>query len=342
MLSILKKTCIVAICALSTYAAKAQKTEPLTLGLPKDKISGSLYNKITVLDLRPDTSSLGIVQEGMLNRQVKVVAKQPLQLQFDNILKSLTNESAKSGELVVQLRQLAFSELTSSFSEHGYFGFGATLYAKKGDMYLPINSIDTLAVVSAMDVTKKNIQNGSDIIAKFLSESLLKTPNATSGYIFNDLINFADVAKKALKLYNSEMYADGYYLNYRSFSNQVPDGQIVLDGIEVKPGNIKAKDAKGKLKKLKSETTYAIVYNGKPFISTPSGFYPINKSEGDLFFTGKLGNPRNNNTAAMGTMYGALGGALFGAMTTANNINPSYQVKIYYLTGDFIRLKEVK
>ncbi|HWZ34814.1 MAG TPA: hypothetical protein VNW51_01580, partial [Mucilaginibacter sp.] len=288
------------------------------------------------------TSGLGIVQEGILNRQVKVVAKEPLQVQFDNILKSLNNESAKPGELIIQLRQLAFSELTSSFSEHGYFGFGATLYAKKGDMYLPIQSIDTLAIVSAMDVTKKNIQNGSEIIAKFLSESLPKVPNETNGYTYNDLINFADITKNTLRLYNSDVYVDGYYLNYKSFSNQAPDGQIVLDGKELKPGNIKATDAKGKLKKLKSETIYAMVYNGKPFISTPSGFYPVSKSNGDFFFTGKLSNPRNNNAAAMGSMYGAIGGALFGAMTAANDINPTFDVKIYYLTGDFIRIREVK
>ena len=345
MLSQLKRIGITATCVLSVHYTRAQNVEPLTLNLPKEKVKSSLYNNIEVLDLRPDTTSLGVIQKGMLNRQVKIVAQEPLQVQFNNMLKALNDDSAKSGKLVVQLRQLAFSELTSAYSEHGYFGFGATLYAKKDSLYIPIQSIDTLAVVSAMDVTNKNIKNGSRIITKFLSDALNKVPVEASGYNYRDLINFADVTKKTLKLYTSDTYVDGYYTSYKSFSNQQPDGQFVLeDKKELIPGNIKVPDKNGKLKKIKPGTVYAIVYKGTPYISTPLAFYPISKANNELFFTGKLSNFKVNNgsVAAMGMMYGAIGGALYGALASADDSNPTFEVKIYYLTGDFIKIKEIK
>jgi len=340
----LKNIGIAAIFAFSIQSVFAQEVEPLALDLPQAKVKGSLYNHIQLLDLRPDTSGIGIVQKGLFNRQVKLIAQESLEAQFNNILKSLNDESAKTSELVIQLRQLFFSELTSNYSEHGYFGFGATVYAKKDSLYIPVKSIDTMVVVSGMDVTKKNIRSGSGLIVQFLHEAIQKTPEGSSGYTYNELLNFADVTKKTLKLYTSDTCIDGYYSSYKSFSNQVPDGHFFLDGKEVNQKNVKVVDKKGVLRKIKPETVYAIVYQGKPYISTPLNYYPLTKTGNEFYFTGKLSDVKNNSGSgvAMGAMYGAIGGALYGALAASYNGNPIYEVKIYYLTGDFIRLKEIK
>ncbi|MGF7081733.1 hypothetical protein [Mucilaginibacter sp. UYCu711] len=95
------------------------------------------------------------------------------------------------------------------------------------------------------------------------------------------------------------------------------------------------------MKKIRSESLYAIVHKGRPYIVNAFGYYPVNKSGNDFYFTGRLAQSAKNGVMASGAMYGAIGGAIAGAFSSAMS-DQIYDVKIYYLTGDFIRLKEAK
>lgn len=320
----------------------AQNFEKLTLTLPQTKISNSLYNKVTLIDLRPDTVSLGIIQTGAFNRVAIVVTKEPLQQQISNILTALTDNTAKSQELVLQLRYISFAEMTGGFSEKGYFLLKAQLYAKADDGYRKINTIDTVATISsAIDVSNALLKKGSETLSNFIAANLKRKPSNYS-YSYNDVVKVDSIEKSKLPVYNTNIYADGLYLTYKTFAEQTPDMKIIVEGDEIEKNNVKATDETGKLKKVKSGTFFAIVYKGVPYVSTSSGYYKLNKNNDDFFFNGKVEDVLHSSstTAMSGMMFGALGGAIAGAISAASASNDSKgEFKVSYQDGRFIKVR---
>ena len=321
----------------------AQNIERLTFNLPQTKVTNSLYNKITLIDLRPDTCNMGVVQTGMFNKKALVVAKQPLNLQLNDILTALIDNTAKSQELVLQLRLISFAEETGGFTEKGNFSLNAQLYAKTTNGYNKINTIDTTVTVSsAMDVTNALLKKGGETLSNFIAANLRHQPS-NNNYTFNEVEKADSVEKSKLTLYKTNTFTDGLYMTYKAFCDQMPDKKITVEGDSVKKNNVKVADETGKLEKVTAGDYYAVVYKGKPYISSPFGNYPLTKVNNDFFFTGKLSNNVNNNYAAIGSMYGAIGGAVAGAAGAAVGYNYDiFLYKIFYKNGLFIRLKGVR
>src|SRR5687768_10485031 len=145
-----KRGNILFILSLWTLLSQAQgKTEDFQISLPEEKITGSLYNSIQLLDIRNDTASLGIIQKGAFNKRVTVVAKTPLAIQFVNVVNAFTDNTAKSGELLLLLRQFNFAEVTGAMSEKGYFQFRAILFAIENGKYNKLGAIDTVVLVKS-------------------------------------------------------------------------------------------------------------------------------------------------------------------------------------------------
>jgi hypothetical protein len=319
-------------------SVKAQSTEKLTFLLPQNKVTNSLYNKMTLVDLRPDTSNMGIVQTGAFNKKATVVTKAPLNIQLDNILASLIDNTAKSQELVLQLWFISFAEETGGFTESGSFSLNAQLYAKTNNGYRKINTIDTVAKVSsAMDVTNALLKKGGETLSNFISANLRRQPS-NYNYTFNEIEKADSVEKSKLIVYTTNTYNDGLYLTYKSFCDQIPDKKVTVDGDSVKRNNVKAPDETGQFKKVTSGKYYAVVYKGKPYISSPFGNYPLTKINNDFFFSGKLSDNTNYSYMAMGSMYGAIGGAIAGAATAAASGRSYFEYKIFYKNGQSIRL----
>lgn len=327
---------IAAITLLIDSNTQAQSTQKFTFELPENKVSHSLYNKIGVLDIRKDTTSMGIIQTGAFNKNTKVIAKEPLDNQFNHILNALTDSTAKSQELLIQIRQLSFAEVTGSFKENGYFYLRAGLYAKQPNGYQEIKTIDTISQISSgVDVTKALLQRGSETIAGFIASNLNKAPAAEKIYSYTDLIRIDSVEKRNLKVYNTTTYADGLYLTYQSFCNQVPDAPIIVTNNFI-DYTMKTPGEKGKLKKVKSDKVYAVVYQGQAYIATKYDYYPLKKTNDDFFFTGKA-------SATPSTVGMITARAFFGILGTlaASNAEATFEMKIDHLNGDFIRIKEI-
>lgn len=322
--------------SLCQVANAQMDTEPYSFQLPDKKVNSSLYNKISVVDARNDTSNMGIIQTGAFNKQNLLVAKEPLRTQFNNILNALVDSSQKQGQLIIQLRRLRFNEVTSAVSEKGYFTFKAELYAFNNGSYKKISSIDTLSTVGAMDVTNKNLKKGSEIIAEFISSNLKKEPVETIYYSYNDILKVDSIEKKTFKLYTTDAYTDGVYLTYNAFRDQTPSAKLMVDGDEPLKNNTKMQDSAGVWRKIKLTSVYALVYKGKPYIATQYGYYPLTKSNNDFIFTGK-GNVSTNTSVMMGyAIFGALGGAI------AASEKSTFEMKIDQESGQLIRLKEIK
>lgn len=317
---------------------QAQKIEEFSFTKPGYKIPYSLYNSITFIDSRRDTSTLGIIQTGAFNRQALVVAKGGLGNQVKNIVALFTDSTATKNELLLQLRMYNLAEVTSGFSEKGYFKLYAHLFAKADNGYSKVADIDTLVKLSSgMDVSNALLQTSSNVFSDFIANNLTSKPLSSATYSYNYILKIDSVEKSRLKIYTTDTYTDGVYYRYSSFSDQIPDGEIVVEGDSLRGDNVKIYDAKRKLKKLPLANAYAIVYKGKPYLSNLFGFSPMYKRNNDLFFNGRISIYRNASSGgviAAGALFGLVGALAVSAAGSSDIYDG--EIKIDYLTGEFV------
>ena len=324
---------------LSINAFSQRVTEDFKITLPDQKIHGSLYKIIKFIDSRYDTSNYGIVQLGAFNRKARVVPEIPVSLQLSLVLDALTDSSAADGELLLQVNQFNFAEVTGAMSERGYCYVRATLYALDGEKYRRLDKIDTVALIKSMDVTRALFRNGSKLVSNFISQNLLKLPADLVNYSYNEVVKMDEIEKSKIKIYQTSSFTDGIYLSYSSFRNQEPDKPVVA---EIKSGSIipsiKMTDESGKLIKVKSKDIYAFVYKGQPFMSTDYGYYKLDKKENDFYFTGKAKtSAKTGDVIAASLFFGIIGGLI-----ASGTADATFDMKIDYVNGGFIRLREIK
>ncbi|MEP6585017.1 MAG: hypothetical protein ABJA90_12160 [Ginsengibacter sp.] len=313
------------------------RTEDFEIALPEQKVQNSLYNKISFLDSRDDTTYMGIVQLGAFNKKAKVISKIPLEAQLRKVMSSLTDSTGKNGELLFQLRQFNFAEITGAVNEKGYCYLKAALYSKTRDQYQSISSIDTVILIKSMDVTRALFRNGSKVISNFIETNLLHEPGSLNYYSYNDVVNMDSIEKRSIAVYNISKFSDGLYNTYTSFKNQTSDAEISVNMKDEKIFSVKALDKMGKAVKVKAKDIYAIVYNGQPFIATEYGYYPLQKMNDDFFFTGRAKvTAKTGDVIAASFFFGIIGGLI------ASNSEAIFEMKIDHSNGGFIRMKEIK
>lgn len=322
-------------------AAQGQKRreEKYTIALPEQKVPDSRYNSLLFIDGRTDTSHMGIVQLGAFNKKTFVVPETPLGQQFQAIFNHLIDSSARQGECVFLLRQFSFAEITKAMSEKGYCYLRAALFAKTGEGYQKINAIDTVVVVSAMDVTQAMFRRGNKTIHEFIGQSLQRTPEDTFLYSLADLGALDSVEKRRIPVYNTTTYTEGVYATYEAFKQQKPDKpEAVIETDKESLFVVKITNEKGKKEKIKSKELYAIVRDGKPYIATEFGYYPLDRRLDDFYFTGKTKVAASQGDIAVASVFfGLIGGLL-----ASQPVEAVFEMKVDHVSGGFIRLKEVQ
>jgi hypothetical protein len=280
------------------------------------KVPNSLYNNIFFLDSRP--------AGGML-RKPKRVTSLPFIYQVRNLLKSLTDSTAKDGELLLQLQLFNFSEITSAQTNEGPCYLKAVLYSKKDDRYQKINSIDTVvAIQKEPNLTKETLAAGGKIITTFITNSLLLTPIDTTFYSSEDVENILNTEEQKIPLYHTVKYADGLYFSYGSFMKQTPDKQITATINDTgKISSVRIIE-NGKKAKISPKEVYAAVYKGIPYIATKYGYYELMKIDGRFVFTGDI-DAKDPRDPLMGSLLE----------------EESFEMTLDPANGKFIRLKMI-
>lgn len=329
-------TSILVLIQLSLTASAQIRTQNFAFNLPEQKVTNSLYNRISFIDSRFDTLSVGIIQRGLFNEKVKQIPKPSFSTQVNDVLNALIDSSAKDGELVLHIRQFNFAEITSSFSERGYCYIRAELFSKNEGQYKILSRIDSVVIVKATDVTIQLLKKSSQALSSFIENNLLKSSADSIYYSLNDIIKIDSIEKIKIPVYNTSVYKDGLYKTFSAFSNQVPDNQITAKIKGENISNIKIASDSGE-STISKKDIYAIVYLGIPYISTEFGYYPLKKIESDFYFTGKAKTTANSgDVVAASIFFGLIGGLI------ASNTNAIFEMKIDHLSGGFIRLKEIK
>lgn len=318
-----------------TYAQENSKK--FNLGFPKEKTQNSLYDKLRFVDSRPDTTDFGFVQTGMLNHKAKLIPEDKLAFLFQRLLQNMIDSTAQDGEILFELRQLAFSEATGMLSEKGFCSFKANLYEKLGENYKKLASIDTLETVSAMDVTGGLLKAGGKIVCEFIRDNLQKKSAETELFSYHQVVKMDSVEKQKIKLYTTEKYNDGLYYSYKSFCEQTPDKEASVVLKEGKVSSVKITNSDDKLVKVKPKEAYALVFQGIPYIATRSKFCLLTKKDDDFYFIGTAKKSASSTDMFVATyMFGILGAALM-----SSNLSGIYEMKIDHKTGAPIILKEV-
>ncbi|RYY21995.1 MAG: hypothetical protein EOO04_16915 [Chitinophagaceae bacterium] len=302
--------------------------------MPERKVANSFYNKIILIDARPDTTHLGVIQKGAFNTQTKLISRNGLRRDFEKLLGGLTDASAGNGTLVFQLRKLRFSEITEAMSETGKCRFRANVYALEGEKYHLLTSIDTILVVEAFDVTKKMQRHGGQLISGFLAEALTQAPQGNIVLQAAQLAKIDSIEKSAFAVYNIPVLKDGIYKTFASFRDQTPEYGVIAN---VKDGRLKSfRVDNGKKKGPAMQTRpYAIVADGTAYIINSYGNYPVTREDGNLYYTGRLqSNGNTREMVAAGVMFGLIGTAIVSA-----NSNSKFNLMVDHLNGEPIRLK---
>lgn len=300
--------------------------------IPKTKVSGSRYSRIYFYDGRPDTVGYGTIQVSATNIPKRVFANPSLSVQCQTIIDSL-NESSDSAkkELLLHLRHLSFSETTGFASEKGFCLMRAALYVRhSAGIYQKLAFIDTLVVTTkTFDATRSIMKKAGNVLTDFITQNITKTPEDTTIYKTGDIKYADNVEKSRLPLYASEIYKDGIYLTYESFSKQKPDknvkAEIVFDVLE----KVSTVDVIGKEEKMSAEDVYAVVFQGKPYMATEYGYYPLVKNHGDFYYTGRASLTGNGNKVFWAQYNFGLVGALIAASEKG-----TFLIKIDHLTGN--------
>lgn len=320
----------------ATINAQNKKTY-FEINTAEQKVTGSLYSSIQLLDARTDTSSFGIVQTGAFNAKSTVVCKENFQQQLQRTLNALTDSASKDGQLLLQLRQFSFAEVTGAMSEKGYCFLRANLFALADKDYRLLNSLDTVIAFNSFDVTKKLLKKGSEAITYLIANNLTASVADTMRYSYSDIVNIDSIEKSRIPLYQADHYQEGVYTTYEGFKNQLPKYRdMVVKMADSSIKNIRVKYGDGTIEKVKSKDIYAVVYKGVPYIATSYGYYPLAKKGNDFFFTGQAKVTANAaDIAAASFFFGIIGGLL------ASTDSAIFEMKIDHLNGGFIHLREI-
>jgi hypothetical protein len=303
------------------------------------KLGKFLYTEIDYIESRADSTQMGFVQVGAFNKKASIITNTPLNLQLKTMVKYLTDSTLKmDSKLIFQLRKLEFAELTTR-TENGYFSLRANLFVRKGDQCQKLLAIDTSLIIHSSDVTKPLLRTGGNIIRDFISLGLQRKPIDSTYYTFNELRKMDSLDKLKLRLYYAQKYREGIYMNYASFRDQGQPLPIVIDTSGTKKKSvIKTKNQYGLLVNIDPQSCYAYVYNNQIYVSTPYGYYPLTKSGDDFYYTGKA-----RVSADIGAML--IGGLLmggYGVGRAADNNTAVFEMKLDYIDGSFIKVKEIK
>lgn len=325
-----------AFCLCAFRLTAQENTDLFSFTPPEKAISQSLYNKISLIDGRSDTSFMGIAQTGMLNRKARVIPEPAISVQINNLFRTLIDDTAREGELVLHIREFSFAELTGSMSEKGYCYLRAGLYSKRNSMLDRLAAIDTVVLVKAMDVTKKMYRAGSSVLTDFIAKNLTIPVSQSTLYTYDDVARIDSIEKQTMKLYSSATLTNGLYKSFISFRDQNPDATDVVCDID--NDNIIIKDGKGKSVKPKPKELYAVVCNGTAYVATDYGFYRLTKRRGDFYFNGKVKSTGNSaDIIAASVFFGAIGGLI-----ASNSATSTYEMKIDHLSGGFMQMNEIK
>jgi len=301
----------------------------------------SFYNHIDFIDSRDD-KQLGFLDKKRIDTLKAII---PIETQIKTLFHNCVDEtSLKDGKILFQLKRLNFSEfIDRELVTKAYCSLGATVYKVRGDKFQKIAFIDTLIVKDyeflKSSFTKKALKGCYQSISNLISKAVQLCPDSSEYFSLGEVKNIDSIEKSKTQLYSTVKFKDGIYLFFESFKNQIPEH--VIEKVKFKKDKLTSVEefieGAGGIE-INREYTYAVVYQGKPYICTKFGFYPLEKRGIDFFFKGNIADINGGvSQYLIGTiLLGRFGGDLLADIATSK---ASVEIKIDYAKGTFIITK---
>lgn len=302
-----------------------ERMKEFVLEKPQTVVSNSLYNQLLVIDQRKEGERLGRVD-------YEVIAAPKLAVQLKNYLTQVTNEQAQPGTMVICLKTFRFAQQSSVMNTQRFCSINADLYEKDDSVYRPIQTLDQIFFLEGSG--KQIMQTGDKELTHLITNNLTIHGNKQVALSYGEMLASDSIAKRKLKLYNTTEFIDGVYSNFESFKNQIPDISASIVARKDKIRSVVTLDSLGNAKKLLPTNVYALVVDGRPFISTGIGFFPLQLQEDDFYFTGNFQVPLRSGMVALVGVVGAM------MLSNAKDVG-EFDAMINYKNGELIRLRRL-
>jgi len=254
--------------------------------------------------------------------------------QLSSLMGRITDRTAKYGVLFLQLRNLYLGKDKESGE---YARLRITLYEQREREYYFINTIDRKISLKKSNDFQENV---SKEITEIISETLTKAYTDPKPYSINELKDIAFFEKENKPLYNTNSFIDGIYSTFSDFVNQKADQRTIIPKFK----NNELKEIKiinstnKKERKISPELIYAVVLDGRPYITTDKKFIPLQKDNDDFFFEDEVSSNRVGimPSFSVGIGSGGYRGGGIGIGVVTHSQKVKFLFKIDHLTGDFM------
>lgn len=331
----MKKIILILISVLSAYQIQGQ-TVNFELVIPEDVVKNSLYNSVECINDMETNSNLGQIS---YSSKINIVTEHiPIQTQLSTLIQHITDQTAGNRILLLHIRDLFFGE---SGDNNTVCHIRMNLYEKDGTDYKLIGITDQLL----SNKPKQIMTEASQAITSFIADNLTKEPMEGAPYSLDEVQNISSVEKSETPLYTTAAYKDGIYTTYLSFADQQPESHEIQ--AKLKDGDI-LKEVKilntvtNKWEKVKPENIYAVVTDGKAYVSKDKKYYRIYRDMDDLKFVAEESAGHSvRPMGSVGVSTGNRGTGFGGGIGIV--IGPKKKDKVTYmidhLNGDFLFVK---
>ncbi len=310
------------------------------------RISNSRFNRITLIDQRLDTTTIGFRERGGFSSQKRIVSVTPLSEQFSRLMASITDKTRQDGELVMQLRRLNLSENTKGSQEFGHFVFRANLFQRQDTEFRRIGTIDTIVNLQGISISRKLVKASHATITNFIARSLRADAISDSVlYSARSIEKIDSVEKSRYAIFSVDSIPDGLYRSWFSLRNLKPSMPIIAKMSNDKFIRLRTIDKRG-IKGPPPMEYFAVVYKGQIYIRTFYGHEPLVRSGDNFMYEGRLTAGGNGFLTAVAL--GATGGVPFlvagGVLAATGNRSAQqrFRIMIDHLNGSEIPISRVE
>jgi hypothetical protein len=325
-------TALFLLCSLPAGLFAQHDTAFLEIVAPKSQPRNSLYYSISFLDSR---NGPGFRQGGSLGFLGKstdqLYLRTPVGPQLTRVLDSLTDAGAGKAQLLFQLRRFRFVEESST----RYCYLSASIYAREGEHCRPLSTLDTVIILTTGNIKKELTKEASKLLTDFIASTLMETGNDSSVYAQADIEHIDSIEEQRLPVYRTDRYADGVYSSFAAFASMKPD--VFATVRTRKDGSITSVyvvDPDGTKVWIDRKYLYAVVSNGRLYLSNEYGYFPVQRIGNEFIFVGVVRVAANNEDL----MTAQIAFGLIGRAIAKSGARAEYRLLIDHLNGRLVHL----
>lgn len=297
-------------------ATKHQRTKKISLD--ESPVSAPLpvpVSGIQILPVGSDTSHLGFVQVGMMNKMVYATPDKGWAVWLKDFVDGKYSAAFKDSgaHLLWVVKDLRITERTFAMAEKAYVRLHAVAYMKTGeDQYRYLTTFDTVLLRGGMDVTGKHGNNIASTFRLLLDASMnsISKPDTAAPQTLNAIVASATRVFNE-PVYHDNMYVPGVYLTYGEFLANHPS--ISHFEINEKRNKLLIYVLEKDSSRTELSHPWGICENGELYKYDERGLVPIER-HGNIFVVSTYFDAinRKNKSIFWGAMVGGVGGGLIG------------------------------